>query len=62
MRLLRDSVVVHEGTLSVLKRFKEDVREVREGMECGMSFDNYQDLEVGDVIEAFEVEEVARTL
>ena len=62
VRLLRDSVVVHEGTLSALKRFKEDVREVREGMECGMSFDNYQDLQVGDVIEAFEVEEVARTL
>ena len=62
VRLLRDSVVIHEGTLSVLKRFKDDAREVREGMECGMSFDNFQDLQAGDVIEAFEVEEVARTL
>jgi translation initiation factor IF-2 len=62
VRLLRDNVVIHQGRLSTLKRFKDDVREVRDGMECGMSFENYQDLRVGDVIECYEVEEVARTL
>ena len=62
VRLLRDNVVVHEGTLSTLRRFKDDVNEVRAGTECGMSFENYDDIKVGDVIEAFEVEIVARTL
>jgi len=62
VRLLRDDVVIHEGRLSTLKRFKDEVREVREGTECGMAFENYQDIKVGDVIECFEVEEVARTL
>ena len=62
VRLLRDDVVLHEGTLSSLKRFKEDAREVREGMECGMSFSNFQDVKTGDVIEAFEIEEIARSL
>ncbi len=62
VRLLRDDIVVHEGTLSSLKRFKEDAREVREGMECGMSFSNFQDVKTGDVIEAFEIEEIARSL
>jgi translation initiation factor IF-2 len=62
VRLLRDDVVIHEGSLSTLKRFKEDVREVRENYECGMSFENYQDLKVGDVIECFEVEESAPVL
>ena len=62
VRLLRDSVVVHEGTLSSLRRFKDEVREVREGFECGMAFENYQDLKENDVIECFDVEEVARTL
>jgi len=62
VRLLRDNVVIHQGRLSTLKRFKDDVREVRDGMECGMSFENYQDLRVGDVIECYEVEEFARTL
>ncbi len=62
VRLLRDDVVVHEGTLGTLKRFKDDVNEVRAGTECGMSFENYQDIQPGDVIEAFEVEIVARTL
>lgn len=62
VRLLRDDVVIHEGTLSTLKRFKDEVREVREGFECGMSFENYHDIRQGDVIECFEVEEVARTL
>ncbi len=62
VRLLRDDVVVHEGKLASLKHFQDDVREVRSGQECGMSILNYQDIKVGDVIEAFEVEEVARTL
>jgi translation initiation factor IF-2 len=62
VRLLRDNVVIHEGSLRTLKRFKEEVREVREGYECGMAFENYQDIQVGDVIECFEVEEVARAL
>jgi translation initiation factor IF-2 len=62
VRLLRDNVVVHEGSLGQLKRFKDDVREVREGYECGMSFENYNDIQTGDVIECFEIEEVAATL
>jgi translation initiation factor IF-2 len=62
VRLLRDDVVIHEGSLSTLKRFKDDVREVREGYECGMSFENYQDIKEGDVIECFEVQEVAAEL
>jgi len=62
VRLLRDNIVIHEGTLKTLKRFKDEVREVREGFECGMAFENYQDVQTGDVIECFEVEEVARTL
>ncbi len=62
VRLLRDNVVIHEGSLSQLKRFKDDVREVKDGMECGMAFANYQDIQVGDFIECFDVEEVAREL
>jgi translation initiation factor IF-2 len=62
VRLLRDSVVIHEGSLKTLKRFKDEVKEVREGYECGMAFENYSDIQVGDVIECFEVEEVKRTL
>ncbi len=62
VRLLRDNVVIHEGALKTLKRFKDEVREVREGYECGMAFENYQDIQVGDVIECFDIEEVARTL
>jgi translation initiation factor IF-2 len=62
VRLLRDNVVIHEGALKTLKRFKDEVREVREGYECGMAFDSYQDLQAGDVIECFELEEVARAL
>jgi translation initiation factor IF-2 len=62
VRLLRDNVVIHEGTLKTLRRFKDEVREVKEGYECGMAFENYQDIQPGDVIEAFEIEEVARTL
>jgi translation initiation factor IF-2 len=62
VRLLRDNVVVHEGALKTLKRFKDEVREVREGYECGMAFENYENIQQGDVIECFEVEEVARAL
>ena len=62
VRLLRDDVVIHEGKLSTLKRFKDEVREVTQGFECGMAFENYQDLKTGDVIECFDVEEIARTL
>jgi len=62
VRLIRDNVVVHEGTLSTLKRFKDEVREVQAGQECGMAFESYQDMRVGDVIECFRVESVKRTL
>jgi len=62
VRLIRDNVVIHEGSLSILKRFKDDVKEVPAGQECGMSFANYQDLREGDVIECFNVETVKRTL
>ena len=62
VRLIRDSVVVHEGKLSQLKRFKDDAREVVAGQECGMAFENYQDMKVGDVIECYRVETVQRSL
>ena len=62
VRLLRDNVVIHEGTLKTLKRFKDEVKDVVEGQECGMAFENYSDLVAGDVIECFEVQEIARTL
>ncbi len=62
VRLIRDDVVIHEGTLATLKRFKDEVKEVNSGQECGMAFENYQDMQPGDVIECFRVEEVARTL
>ncbi|MBI1389128.1 MAG: translation initiation factor IF-2 [bacterium] len=61
-RLLRDSVIVHEGKLTSLKRFKEDAREVKHGMECGVGFENYNDVRVGDIVECYELEEVAPTL
>lgn len=61
-RLIRDDVVVYEGPLSSLKRFKDEVREVQSGQECGIGFENYQDIKAGDVIECFEVETIARTL
>ncbi|MCC5958396.1 MAG: translation initiation factor IF-2 [Rhodobacteraceae bacterium] len=62
VRLLRDNVVIHEGTLKTLKRFKDEVKEVQSGQECGMAFENYEDVRVKDVIEIFEREEVERTL
>ncbi|MBZ0161257.1 MAG: translation initiation factor IF-2, partial [Notoacmeibacter sp.] len=62
VRLLRDNVVIHEGKLKTLKRFKDEVSEVQSGQECGMAFENYEDIRAGDVIECFRVEEVARSL
>ncbi len=62
VRLLRDDVVIHEGTLKTLKRFKDEVPEVQSGQECGMAFENYDDIRPGDVIEIFEREEVERSL
>ena len=62
VRLLRDNVVIHEGTLKTLKRFKDEVAEVISGQECGMAFENYEDIRPADVIEIFEREEVTRTL
>ncbi|MEH6772753.1 MAG: translation initiation factor IF-2 [Cereibacter changlensis] len=62
VRLLRDNVVIHEGTLKTLKRFKDEVKEVQSGQECGMAFERYEDIRPGDVIEIFEREEVQRKL
>ncbi|MBO6756445.1 MAG: translation initiation factor IF-2 [Roseibium sp.] len=62
VRLIRDDVVIHEGKLGTLKRFKDEVKTVESGQECGMNFVNYQDMRPGDVIECFRVEEIARTL
>ncbi|WP_217575157.1 translation initiation factor IF-2 [Mesorhizobium sp. GbtcB19] len=62
VRLIRDNVVIHEGTLKTLKRFKDEVAEVPGGQECGMAFQNYEDMRVGDVIECFRIEMVTRTL
>ena len=62
VRLIRDNVVIHEGKLSTLKRFKDEVKEVVVGQECGMAFENYQDMRSGDVIECYRVEEIKRSL
>lgn len=62
IRLLRDNVVIYEGELKTLKRFKDDVKEVKEGYECGLSIEGYNDIQVGDVLECFEIESVARQL
>jgi len=62
VRLLRDNVVIHEGKLKTLKRFKDEVKEVPAGQECGMAFENYEDIRAGDVIECFRVEQVTRSL
>jgi translation initiation factor IF-2 len=61
-RVIRDGVSVYTGALASLKRFKDDVREVREGLECGIGIENFNDLKVGDRIESFRMEEVKRTL
>ncbi|MEM6602871.1 MAG: translation initiation factor IF-2 [Pseudomonadota bacterium] len=62
VRLIRDDVVIHEGVLSTLRRFKDEVKEVQQGFECGMAFENYNDIRIGDVIEIFEIQEVERHL
>ena len=62
VRLLRDNVVVWQGKMSSLRRFKDDVKEVATGYECGIGLENYNDLKVGDIIEAFEMEKVAAVL
>ena len=62
VRLLRDNVVIHEGTLKTLKRFKDEVKEVKAGFECGMAFENYEDIRAGDMIECFEISSHARTV
>ncbi len=61
-RVIRDGIVIYDGEIGSLKRFKDDVREVREGFECGIGIANFNDVKVGDVIECYQVEEVARTL
>ncbi|MFI4902847.1 MAG: EF-Tu/IF-2/RF-3 family GTPase, partial [Burkholderiales bacterium] len=62
IRVLRDNVVIHDGELDSLKRFKDDVREVKAGFECGLSIKNFNDIEKGDQLEVYEVTEVSRTL
>jgi translation initiation factor IF-2 len=62
LRLLRDNVVVFTGELESLKRFKDDVREVKEGFECGLNIKNYNDIQENDLLEFFEIKEIARTL
>ena len=62
VRLIRDNIVVHEGRLSTLKRFKDEVKEVQAGQECGMAFENYQDMRIGDIIECYTVQEIRRSL
>ena len=60
VRIVRDNIVIHEGVLSTLKRFKDDAKEVASNFECGMSFEKYNDIKEGDIIEAFVMEEIKR--
>jgi len=62
VRLLRDDVVIHTGELDSLKRFKDDVREVQQGYECGLSIENFNDIKVGDIIEAYAIDKIAAKL
>jgi len=62
VRVIRDSIVIHEGVMESLRRFKDDVKEVAEGFECGVGIEKFNDLKEGDIIEAFVMEEVKRTL
>ena len=62
VRLIRDAIVIYDGTLSSLKRFKDDAKEVQSGYECGMGIENFNDIKVGDQIEAYEIVETKRTL
>ena len=59
---VRDDIVIHDGTLKTLRRFKEETKEVKDGYECGMAFENYQDIQTGDRIECYEVEQIAQQL
>jgi translation initiation factor IF-2 len=61
-RLVREGVIVYDGKIGSLRRFKDDVAEVREGYECGISLENYQDVKEGDMVEAYEIEEIARSI
>jgi translation initiation factor IF-2 len=62
IRIIRDGIVVHTGTLASLKRFKDDVKEVQSGYECGLNIENFNDIKVGDIIEGYEQVEVKRKL
>ena len=62
VRLLRDDIVIHTGKLKTLKRFKDEVKEVQSGQECGMAFESYEDIRTDDVIEIFTTQEISRTL
>ncbi|RDY26881.1 translation initiation factor IF-2, partial [Romboutsia weinsteinii] len=62
VRIVRDGIIIHDGSLAALKRFKDDVKEVNTGYECGMTFVNYNDLKEGDIIEGYITKEVARKL
>jgi translation initiation factor IF-2 len=62
VRVVRDGTIVHDGRIASLRRFKDDVREVAEGFECGIGLESFQDLKEGDLLEAYEVREVERTL
>ncbi|NCB44999.1 MAG: hypothetical protein EOM59_20595, partial [Clostridia bacterium] len=59
--LVRDGIIIHEGKISSLKRMKDDAKEVREGFECGIGIDNYNDIKVGDIIECFKMEQIERS-
>ena len=62
MRVIRDGIVIYTGTLGSLKRFKDDVKEVNSGYDCGLNIDGYNDIKVGDVVEAYQIVEIKRTL
>ena len=62
IRLIRDGIVVYTGKIKQLKRFKDDVNEVKNGYECGLSIDDFNDIKVGDIVESFEIREIKRTL
>ena len=61
-RLVRDGVVIHEGRIGSLRRFKDDVNEVKNGLECGIAFERFSDIKIGDVVESFTVEKIAATV
>ena len=61
-RLLRESTVIHEGKLKTLQRFKDEVNEVKEGLECGMGLENFNDIKIGDIMECYEIKEIKKSL